>query len=108
MSCVSLGIQAMDFLSQLMRGDVDSWLSERQWEAADINSRLSKRSNVEFNLELSLRELGAFSWSGSLNRQSLRCTSEHVSLNGQQQLRLMGIFNSFNVSRVGRIIMDFV
>ena len=47
-------LQAMDFLSQLMRGDLDSWLSERSWAKADLNSKLSARLNIEFEVTLQL------------------------------------------------------
>jgi len=36
-------LQAMDFLSQLMVGDLDGWLEERHWERADLNSKLTKK-----------------------------------------------------------------
>lgn len=51
-------LQAMDFLTQLMRGEIDSWLAERGWIAADLNSKLSSRSNIDFGVEAHLDEYG--------------------------------------------------
>ena len=81
-------LQAMDFLSQLMRGDLNSWLSERSWEKADLNSKLSARLNIEFEVTLQLDSLGEFVWSGSVNRNSLHCTTETALLNGEPLLKV--------------------
>jgi len=81
-------LQAMDFLSQLMRGDLDSWLSERSWAKADLNSKLSARLNIEFEVTLQLDSLGEFVWSGSVNRNSLHCKTEAVLLNGELLLKV--------------------
>lgn len=81
-------LQAMDFLSQLMRGDLDAWLNERSWEKADLNSKLSARLNIEFEVTLQLDSVGEFVWSGSVNRNSLHCTTETVLLNGEPLLKV--------------------
>jgi len=81
-------LQAIDFLAQLMHGEVDSWLNERGWDAADLNSKLSPRSNIDFKVNVSLDGKGDFVWSGSVNRKSLNCTSESVTLNGEQLLKV--------------------
>jgi predicted ATPase len=71
-------LQAIDFLARLMHGDVDSWLKQRQWVKADINSKLTKRSNIEFKIVLEDAHFGTLVWSGSINRTTLNCTQEHV------------------------------
>ncbi len=81
-------LQAMDFLSQLMRGDLKSWLKERGWSKADLNSKLTARQNIEFTLTLSIPTNGEFVWTGSVNRNSLQCTTETVVLNGVPLLRV--------------------
>ena len=73
-------LQAIDLLSQLMRGDLELWLAERQWDRSDINSKLSKRSNIDFRYAVTLNGLGELVWEGSLNRKTLHCTSELVSM----------------------------
>lgn len=81
-------LQAMDFLSQLMVGDLKSWLKERGWSKADLNSKLSARQNIEFTVTLDIPYLGEFVWGGSVNRNSLQCTTETVLLNGVALLKV--------------------
>ena len=81
-------LQAMDFLSQLMRGDLEIWLDERQWEASDLGSKLSSRMNIEFKLRLSAGNYQDFEWTGSVNRTTLRCTTETITLEGTTLLKV--------------------
>ncbi len=81
-------LQAVDFISQLMLGDLEGWLKQRQWDKADINSKLSKRSNIEFKITLKDASFGTLVWSGSVNRTTLNCTQEHVTANGTALLRV--------------------
>lgn len=74
-------LQALDFLSQLIEGDLNGWLSNRQWKVNDLNSKLVKRSNIEFKVELELHGR-TIAWFGSFNRSTLRCTKESVTENG--------------------------
>ena len=71
-------LQAMDFLSQLMVGDLDNWLQQRHWESADLNSKLTKKSNIDFKVVVVHPSWGDVIWSGSINRGTLRCTQEQV------------------------------
>jgi len=81
-------LQAIDFISQLMSGDIDEWLKKRQWNAADLNSKLSKRQNITFELHMSDSNYGEIVWSGSVNRSSLKCTQEIVICNGESHLKV--------------------
>lgn len=71
-------LQAVDFLSQLMVGDVDEWLKQRGWQKADINSKLTPKSNIDFEVIIDDPAWGEIVWSGSINRIDLRCTREEV------------------------------
>lgn len=77
-------LQALDFLSQLAHGDIKSWLSARKWSASDLNSKLIKRSNIDFTVVFDLDGVEV-TWSGSFNRSTLRCTRESV-YKGQERL----------------------
>ena len=81
-------LQGIDFIAQLMEGRLDNWLKERSWEASDLNSKFSKKSNITFKVVLQDAQLGEISWSGSLNRSSLKCTQEIVEHNGVNILKL--------------------
>lgn len=81
-------LQGIDFIAQLMEGRLDSWLKERNWEASDLNSKFSRKSNISFKVVLQDPELGEITWSGSVNRSSLKCTQETVEHNGVNLLKL--------------------
>lgn len=81
-------LQAMDFLSQLMTGDIDDWLKNRQWDSADINSKLTSKSNIEFEVIVNDAAFGEIVWKGSINRKTLNCTKERVEIGGIIYLRV--------------------
>jgi predicted ATPase len=86
-------LQFLDFLSQQVKGDLSGWLRKRQWESADLNSKLTRKKNINFEVVLSYVDTDYFNdvsdinirsfikWSASFNRQTLRCTSELVEWN---------------------------
>ena len=80
-------LQLFDFLSQQFRGDLSGWLNKRQWEPSDLNSKLTRKQNISFEILLShvdpdfLDEPVEIKWSASFNRQSLRCTAERLEWN---------------------------
>jgi len=71
-------LQALDFLSQLMEGNIEEWLISRHWDKSDLNSRLTKKSNIEFGVLVEDESWGTIMWWGSFNRLSLKCTNENV------------------------------
>lgn len=81
-------LQVLDFLSQLMSGDLEEWLKKRHWESADINSKLTKKSNIDFKVVLQHPVWGEIIWSGSVNRKTLNCTQERVENNSLNFLRV--------------------
>jgi predicted ATPase len=100
-------LQFFDFLSQQMRGDLNGWLENRQWESADLNSKLTRKKNISFEILLSFtsyRQELELKWSASFNRQTLHCTTETVECNHHLLLkvddgnyRLWGFAQSFNI-----------
>lgn len=80
-------LQFVDFLSRLMIGDVEGWLESRQWKAADLNSKISKKSNIEFSITIEINEK-IIKWEGSFNRTSLSCTHESVVVNNEVLLNV--------------------
>lgn len=80
-------LQFLDFLSQLMIGDVGGWLEARQWKAADLNSKITKKSNIDFDVTVQINR-SIVVWSGSFNRTSLSCTQESIHVDGKLFLNL--------------------
>src|SRR5487761_1160784 len=72
-------LQFIDFLSQLVRGDLTRWLDERQWKPRDVSSKLLKKKNVEFTVWFE-DEHGkdAGRWEAHYNPSEKRCTWERI------------------------------
>lgn len=73
-------LQALDFLSQLMRGDVSGWLERRQWKASDLNCKLRRERNIGFEVCFRTSTGAKLYWWGVFNRTDLRCSHERVTL----------------------------
>lgn len=80
-------LQVLDFIAQQFKGDVKSWLKSRQWEAADLNSRLTSKNNIEMSLKLS-HDDEVIRWVASFNRVTLRCTTELLVWGDQVLLKV--------------------
>ena len=84
-------LQALDFVSQLMRGDVQGWLDRRGWTAADLNCKLRKERNIKFNVTFQTAQSGMLTWIGAFNRTDLRCTMELAILNSEGETVLLDL-----------------
>jgi predicted ATPase len=74
-------LQSFDFLSQQVKGDIKGWLEKRQWKPSDLNSKLTSKQNIHF--EVLLRHANHFdvNWRARFNCRTLRCTSELIHWN---------------------------
>ncbi|MEQ9669014.1 AAA family ATPase [Coleofasciculus sp. G2-EDA-02] len=81
-------LQFFDFLSQQVKGDLDDWLKKRQWEASDINSKLTRKKNIDFEATLLHNKNFEVKWSASFNRTTLRCTAERIDWNNNLILKV--------------------
>jgi predicted ATPase len=83
-------LQFLDFLSQQVKGDLDGWLKSRQWQAGDLNSKLTGKQNTFFIIKLAHHDGFDINWIGSFNRSTLQCTTETISWNSQVLLAVHG------------------
>ncbi len=81
-------LQFFDFLSQQVKGDFKEWLKKRHWDKSDINSKLTKKLNVNFEVLFEDAEIGEIHWVASFNRKNLRCSLERVSWDGNVILKV--------------------
>ncbi len=74
-------LQFIDFLSQLVRGDMKGWLKERKWKSVDLKSKLTRKQNIEFCVWF-VDEQGTHAgrWEASYNPSKLRCIRERIDL----------------------------
>jgi len=82
-------LQAFDFLSQLIQGDIQGWLDERHWDKSELNSKLSAKKNISFKIITSLSDIGQLIWQGEFNRQKLSCSSEVITLDDKVLLKVV-------------------
>jgi predicted ATPase len=68
-------LQFFDFLSQQVKGDLSGWLERRQWQAGDLNSKLTRKKNITFEIVWRHRDGFNVKWNANFNRQTLRCTN---------------------------------
>lgn len=71
-------LQAIDFLSQLMRGDLKNWLSFRGWEDFDLSSKIIEKNTIDFEVIVEDEDYGEITWKGCFSQESLSCIEESV------------------------------
>ncbi|MBK8751695.1 MAG: AAA family ATPase [Candidatus Competibacteraceae bacterium] len=83
-------LQAMDFLAQLMSGQLTEWLKQRDWKATDLLCKLTKKRTIGFSVDMQLDNGKKALWKGDFNTQTqkLYCSSETVTVDGQLELRV--------------------
>lgn len=95
-------LQALDFISQQIKGDVSGWLKNRDWKPIDLKSKLSKASNINFSVVCEVSGERAI-WKASFNRTSLRCTEEAWEI-GESYVKVEdGRFHMFDFDREERM-----
>lgn len=88
-------LQAFDFLSHLMLGDVQEWLDSRGWLIADLNCKLRTESNITLQVGYRTSTGDLLTWVGIFNRTLLRCTNETMTIADDKILRADGKSYSF-------------
>lgn len=74
-------LQFIDFLSQLVRGDMKGWLAERKWKSTDLKSKLTKKVNIEFCVHFrDERDEPAGRWDVVYSPSKNHCTKERIIL----------------------------
>ncbi len=71
-------LQAIDFMSQLMLGDVSGWLAQRGWSIGDLNCKVRKESNITFHVNFQTSTGEILTWTGAFNRTLMRCSMEVI------------------------------
>jgi len=75
-------LQFIDFLSQLVRGNMNEWLEERHWNDQDIRSKLTPLKKT-FDFVVTLQDDNpslSFQWRARYNIFERKCTSETFSM----------------------------
>lgn len=73
-------LQFIDFLSQLVIGDMKGWLKERKWAASDLKSKLTTRKNIDLCVDFDEGGIIIGYWKAVYNPSKNYCTHEHFAL----------------------------
>jgi predicted ATPase len=74
-------LQFIDFVSQLVRGDMKGWLNERKWKSSDLKSKLTKKMNIDLCVSFADKEgQETGRWKASYSPSKNFCTRERIEL----------------------------
>lgn len=71
-------LQAIDFISEQMQGDITGWLKERNWESKELKCKLINRKNIDIVIGFKYEEK-VYSWKFIFNTISKKCISEEIA-----------------------------
>lgn len=104
-------LQAIDFISQLMTGNVQSWLDSRGWTVQELNCKLLKESNIFIEINYRTESGKILVWGASFNRHDLRCSFERITLDDEmifasirQEYRIDGPKQAISFTYQGSIL----
>lgn len=82
-------LQAFDFVAQVARGSVQTWLDDRSWASGELVSNLGKKTWViSFTVNFRTASGAVVEWSGKFNTKMLRCTQESVTMKETSLLKV--------------------
>ncbi len=70
-------LQAIDFVSQQMNGDITGWLGDRNWEAKELKSKLTDKRLIEITVAFVYHE-DIYEWNLKFNPVLKKCTYENI------------------------------
>lgn len=71
-------LQAIDFVSQLMYGDITGWLKSRGWEANELKCKLINRKNIAVLITFKYNNT-LYLWDLTYNPSLRKCTEETIT-----------------------------
>ena len=85
-------LQALDLISQMMKGDISNWLRKRNWVSKDLHSKFTKAKNISFKLYLEENEKDCifkeYIYEAIFNSSKLKCTSESVFIDNNKVIKI--------------------
>lgn len=81
-------LQALEFIQAIIKGNITSFLNQKEWGIKDLDCAFLKESNIEMELEIEVDGSSTISWSGIFNRRKLNCTYERISIDGNTLIEI--------------------
>lgn len=70
-------LQALDFASAIMSGEIEKWLEKRNWNIKSLNSNLTNRNTIKIIIEMEITSKH-YRWHAIFNRAKQHCTWERL------------------------------
>lgn len=100
-------LQVIDFISQLMEGNVDDWLERRDWSAQELICKLQSKSNIELFVQYQADNGSEIIWQCVFNRHELFCSLEVIYVDGIEHEQLKVSRKQYRISKKGYIDIAF-
>lgn len=71
-------LQAIDFISQQMNGNISGWLKDRNWQSNELTCKLTKKKNIPGMVFFKYNE-NFYSWFFGFNPTLKKCTYEKIT-----------------------------
>jgi len=101
-------LQAIDFISAQMRGDISGWLTSREWDATKINSTTSSNFDIIVDLTFSYKNK-LYRWTfvymallEECNYESIRVVT-NITNNSDNKVLFQVINSKFTIEKDGEI-----
>ncbi len=75
-------MQFIDFMSQLVRGDMKAWFAERKWKSTDLPSKLTGEDDIEFRITFFTENRVLGDWSAIYSPTKNHCIREFIAVVG--------------------------
>lgn len=72
-------LQAVDFISAQMRGDITGWLKSRNWEADELESKVVDENHIVIGIGFFYKK-APYMWSFVFDTNLKRCINEEIEL----------------------------
>lgn len=99
-------LQAIDFLSSVVEGNVEQWLELRGWAKKDLTFSGYNKKLIEYKVDFILSNK-SYRWEFMLNRDLLRCTSEAISCNDDKRLLIEVKDGRYSVGEIQKEKINF-
>ncbi|WAR43347.1 AAA family ATPase [Methylomonas rapida] len=99
-------LQGLDFISQLMIGQIEDWLGSRGWDIHDLKSKLLNETNLNVGVRFETKTGQKLIWRASFNRYALQCKGEIITLDGENIFRSTG--TQFRIEKQPKQNITFV
>ena len=73
-------LQAVDFLAQFVRGNMEIWFDERGWQSGDVKFKLEEKQSkkIRFSVDFITDNNSVLTWNGLYSGVKQCCTSESI------------------------------